>query len=177
MFHRSLAIPSLGLVFLLALGMVTPAVAAGVAAMAALSHHHSAPAATPAPTPVPQAAPVVAAPVAPAPAPVAAAPVGAIAVNTAGTVASLAADRGSAADSMVEAINDCNLKSHGNSCAVHVQFTSVDYELCGAVAVRRVPHNVFIGSATAGSERDAEARALMKAGTGSTILAHGCNSH
>ncbi len=169
----------------------------GAAAIAALSHHKAAPTPsptpvpTPPPTPVPTPVPPVAAPAAPPPAatpappPARAAPptvafgsshFGSIAVNPAGTMAAVAQDRESDGGAMADAINDCNARTHGTSCTVHVQFSSANPdEMCAAVAVRRQP-SVLIGSATAATQRDAEARALMKAGTGATILAYGCNT-
>jgi len=48
--------------------------------------------------------------------------------------------------------------------------------MCAAVAIRRHGKTVDIASATAENERDAEGRALVKGGTGATLLAHGCNS-
>ncbi len=91
-------------------------------------------------------------------------------------MAAVATDRDSDGGAMADAVNDCNARSHGTSCVVHVQFASTNPdEICAAVAIRRQPV-VLIGSATAGTQRDAEARALMKAGTGATILAFGCNT-
>ncbi|HEV2260804.1 MAG TPA: DUF4189 domain-containing protein, partial [Candidatus Rubrimentiphilum sp.] len=118
-------------------------------------------------TPAPTAPPVVA---------FSASHYGSIAVNMGGTIAIAALDRDSAANSMMDSINGCNAKAGGNGCTVHVQFANTADARCGAVAIRRSGRQNIIGSATAGSESDAEARALMKAGTGATILAYGCNT-
>ncbi len=99
---------------------------------------------------------------------------GAIAADRTGTFAAIATNYSTAGGAGADAIASCNTKSGGNTCEVKLSFSN---EPCAAIA-KRVLQGTAVGFfATGGTQRDAEANALTKAGmTDASILASGCNT-